>query len=361
MSNGKYPKWIDEFARALHNAFTKMVPISWGPIDAGAVMGSLNGTFISKLHEAIVKIKNQGYRVEQVAKTFSCPSTLRPAFVFLLFEYQNSKPKNKAQFREVAEYIVEVLSYLTKKDIFAYESNIGHTDKEIVNILNKTDWQTGNRKVARELGKLYNSLASLVFSLYKDFFPQDSHEIYGPYDASEKFGDNSILIIKHFSKIKPVELWPEIKKLKFSEVKLFQVFKDIKFKCETVGMHSIYEGDIINNLAAYYIVVDDIPQNLLKKVKELSDYFAQITTEQSTAYEKLTKEELKKKILEWECYQFFGFFKLAGIDWRPTKEMIGAIKDKKVGDRYELEKFPSFAEYISSPEFEIYWLKDLYK
>lgn len=360
MSN-KYPKWIDEYAKAFHNAFTKMVPISWGPIDVMSLIASLNSAFISKVYEAITKVKNQGYKIDKIARAFSCPSVLRPALFFLTFEYQNSKPQNKAQFKEVVEYIIEILSYLTKKDVFAYESNIGHRDEEIEFILKKTDWQNGNREIARELGKLYNSLASLVFSLYKDFFPQDSHEIYGPYDASKKFGKKTILLIKHFPKIKPVELWPEIKKLKYSDVKIFQVYRNVKFKCEAIGMHSIYKGDLINNLVSYFVAVDDIPQNSVRKIKELSDYFAEIATKQSMVYEKLSKEELKMKALEWECYQFFEFFKLAQMDWRPTEKMYEAIKDKDVPDRFELEQFSSFKECTTSPEYEVYWLKDLYK
>ncbi len=360
MSKEKYPKWIDEFAKAFHNAFVKMAPITWGPLNVDVLVSCLNGAFISKVHQAITKIKSKGYKIGEVTKTFSCPSTLRVAFPFLIWEYQSSEPKNKAQFREISEYLVEILSYLAKKDIFAFQSNIAHTNEEIETILNKTDWQTGNSQAARELGKIYNSLASLTFALYGDFFPQDSQEIYGPYDASKKFGENTILIIKHFPKIKAMEIWPEMEKLKYSDVKIFQVFKNVKFRCEMVGMHSIYEGDLINNLAAYFVVVDGIPQNSLEKIKELSNYFAEVATEQSTAYEKLSKEDLKKKILEVECYQFFDFFKLAEMDWRPTKEMLEAVKDKDVPDRYELEEFPPFKEYIKSPEFEIYWLKDLY-
>jgi len=361
MSKEKYPKWIDEFAKAFHIAFTNMVLCSWGPVNADTVISSLNGAFISKVHQAIIKIKKQGYKVEEVAKTFSCPSTPRIAFTFLIWEYQGSEPKNKAQFKEVTEYLVEILSCLAKKDIFAYESNIVHTDEKIETILNKTDWQTGNNQAARELGKLYNSLASLVFSLYGDFFPQDSHEVYGPYNASKKFGENTILIIKHFPKIKPVEIWPEIKELKYSDVKIFQVFKNVKFKCELIGMHSIYNGDLINNLVSYSIRVDGEYINDLGKIKELSDYFAKMATEQSIVYENLSKKERKIKILEWYSYQFVDFFKLADMDWYPTKEMLEAVKDKKVGDRYECEEFPPFEEYIKSPEFEIYWLKDLYK
>ena len=319
MNNKKYPKWIDEFAKAFHNAFTKMIPITWGPVNADSVISFLNGAFLSKVHQAIIEIKNQGYKIEEVAKTFSCPSTIRVALPFLIWEYQGSEPKNKAQFKEVAEYMVEVLSCLAKKDIFAYESNIAHTDKEIEDILNKTDWKSGNKEAARELGKLYNSVASLGFSLYGDFFPQDSQEIYGPYDASKKFGKNTILVIKHFPKIKAVELWPEMRGLKYKDVKIFQVYKNVQFKCELVGMHSIYEGDLIDNLVSFAVMIDGQYRNDLQDIKEMANYFAEIATKQSLAFGKLSKEDLKKKILEVECYQFINFFKLAEMDWQPTE------------------------------------------
>ena len=65
--------------------------------------------------------------------------------------------------------------------------------------------------------------------------------------------------------------------------------------------------------------------------------------------------------MEWECYQFADFFKLAEMSWKPTEEMVEAVKNKGIGDRTILETFPIFDEYISSPEHEIYWLKNLYK
>lgn len=360
-SNKKYPKWIDEFTRSIHNAFKGMVPCVWGPIDGLSLVGFLNGSFISKLHKAITYIKNKGVEIEDVAKMFSCPSTLRAGVFYLLWEYQNSKYKDRNQFREVIEYLIKILSFLSKKDLFAYKSNICHTDEELVDILKKTEWQDGDREKARELGKLYNSLSALVFALYKDFFPQESLETYGPYDASSKFGKTAILLIKHFPKIKPVELWPKIERLKYSDIKIFQIYKNVEFRCEFAGFHSIYRGNVIDNLIAYSVIVDGSNWYSIDKIKKLTDYLAKVATKQSLVYESLSKEELKKKILEWECYQFVDFFKFANMDWRPTEGMWDAVKDKDIPDRFELESFPSFEEYTTSPKYEVYWLRDLYQ
>ncbi len=366
MSSKKYPQWIDEYAKSVHDSFVKMLPISWGPVDAISLIALLNGSFSVKIYKAIKSIQTQKCSIQDIAKSFSCSSTLRVALCWLIWEYQNTRLKNKEQFKEIVELFVEVLKYMTKKDIFAYKSNIGHTRQEIEGFLNEINWQFANSEKAREMGKLYNSLSSLVFALYGDFFPQDSHEIYGPYNAFRKFGKNTIFLIKHFPKIRPVELWPEIAQLKHKDVKVFQVYKNVKFKCELIGMHSIYQGDLINNLVAYAIMINGKYRNNLNEIKALSDYFVKAATKQSLLYDGLSKKEAKKRVLEWECYQFFDFFKLAKMDWQPTKQMIRAInekiiKNKHISDRFELDKFPSFKQYVTSPKFDVYWLKDLYK
>lgn len=355
-----YPKWIDEYAKSFHHAFANMVPGSWGPLDGFSVFALLNGAFLSKIHHAIRNVKNQKISLDIIAKSFSCPSTLRVAFYFLIWEYQNRESKNKEQFREIADFFVTILRYMTKSDTFAYESNIVHSPREVEKMLDGINWNSAEAGTAREIGKLYNSLSSLVFALYRDYFPQDSHEIYGPYDASKKFGPDTIMLIKHFPKIKPIEVWPDTVAFKHKDVKILQIYRGVTFKCEAVGMHSIYEGDLINGLADYAVLVDGKYQNDPRDIKTLSDYFAEIATKQSLVYEIMSKEELKHKFLEWESYQYFDFFKLANIDWRPSESMVNAVQGKNVPLRFELEQFPSFEEFSMSQNFEVYWLKDLY-
>lgn len=356
----KYPQWIEEYTYAYHNGFAHVVPCSLGPIDAYAVLGFLNGEFLAKLHKAIVVMKKKNLPITEIVKSFPSPSGFRMAIYFAMVEYQYSNDKNKIQFRETLDFLLEVLRRIAKEDMFVYESNIVHTSKEIKGILDNTPWVNGEPVVARELGKLYSSLAALVFALYCDYFPQESHEIYGPYDVSEKFGKSTTLVVKHFPKIRPVELWPDIAELKHVEVKLFQVYKDVSFKCELMGMHSIYGGSLINNLVAYAISIDGIFVSDPQEIKRLSEYFAEIATKQSMVYEGMSKEELKKKVLEWLCYQFVYFFPLADMDWKPTQMMLDAVKDKEVAERFVLTQAPTYEEYSTSPDFEVYWLKDLY-
>lgn len=357
MNKEKYPKWIDQLAKSYHKAFLGMTPWSWGPVDVFTVMSALNGTFLNKIEKAIQEVKSKKYPMEEIIKCFPSISSFRIAIYYLVIEYQGSKKKDKERFKEIIEFFVNVLEHATEKDLFGYKSNIIHTEKEIKEVLEKTSMEKGSPEIARELGKLYTSAASLVFALYGDFFPQESHEIFGPYKISK----DSILTIKHFPKIKPIELWPEIKELKYSDLKILQIFKNVEFECELIGMHSLYKGDLINGLVSYAVMVDGKFINDIERIKGIRNYFAEVATKYSSIYDDMSKEELKKKTLEWNCYQFVYLFKLAGMDWRPTEEMIKTMDGLDVELRSESEDFPSFEEYIKNPEFEIYWLKDLYK
>lgn len=357
----KYPKWIDEYTKSIHHAFLRMIPCSWGPLNLMQFCALLNGVFLDRLFKAMKVIKAENISKDKLAQSFSSPSALRGAIMFLSWEYQFCRVKKRKEAKELFNFLIKILQRQAKQDLYAYKSNIIHSPSDINNILDKTHWRKATPDLARELGKLYNSLSSMVYALYRDFFPQDSCDIYGPYQATNKFGPNTILIIKHFSKIRPVELWPGIAKFKYKDVKIFQVYKKVKFRCEVIGMHSVYEGDLINNLVAYDVEIDGEPQNNPKKIKSTSEYIAKIATKQSIVYDKMSKEDLKSLFLKWSCYQFIIFFKLAGMDWHPTKEMKETVKGKRIADRLNINGFPSIKEFTTSPKFEIYWLKDLYQ
>jgi hypothetical protein len=70
---------------------------------------------------------------------------------------------------------------------------------------------------------------------------------------------------------------------------------------------------------------------------------------------------MKMKFIESLCHQFYGFFNLVGMDWRPTQGMIDSVKDRNVNVGFGLDDFPSYEEFVSSPNYEIYWFKKLYE
>ena len=156
------------------------------------------------------------------------------------------------------------------------------------------------------------------------------------------------------------ELWPELPSVHYNELLLHQVYKNVSYRCAFVGTHSVYEGDVINNLVAYTVSVDGKFVDSLDEIKEIRDHLAYAATSTWAAYEPMSKEDLIQKNLEWYGFLFKGFFELAGMDWRPTSEMFRALKGKAIPDRLIMDSFPSYEELVTSPDYEVYWLKELY-
>ena len=355
-----YPNWIDEHARSVYQAWIGMVPSQWGALNFLELLTHLDGTFIKKMHQAVRTLKKER-SVEEVAKSISSPSVLRCAFWYLTQEYATAEHKDKATFREVAEYLVEILRFRVPVDTFALTQNLGIRQEEIERMLKETPWQEGNPASARELGKLYNSAAAVAFALYRDFFPQVSHEVYGPYDANSRFGEGCILLVKDFPDLKHTELWPQTHSFSIGTLKIFQILQGVSFSCDWIGMHSRYEGDLINGLRASAVMANGQFVSSPEEIKKVRGALEHAAVEHSSVYEKMSIDEWIIKTLEWECFQFINFFKLAGMDWKPTKEMLENTKGKPVPLGVSVDSFPPFEEYGTNPEYEIYWLKDLYQ
>ena len=357
-----YPAWIDEFAVAMHQALSNMIPSRWSSLDGLKTIATLNGVFLLRIAELIQTHERIGTPIEKLWKLFAHPSSLRSAFLYLIWEYRHLP--DKSEFSSVAkktfDFMDKVLDYGMQEDKWVLNSNKIHSQKEIEEILAITPWVTATPELTRSAGQLYVATASIGFALYRDFFPQEAHEIFGSYDVSEKFGTGAKLVIKYHPKLRPVEFWPEVKDFPYSSIRIYQVFHNVNFRCEFIGMHSIYDGPVVPNTMAIAVEVDG-KFLTSEEIKKTTDIIAHFATEYSHLYEKLSISEMKKKFMEWECYQFVELFKAAGMDWRPTEEMIQILEQADIGVGFGIESLPPFEEFIQSEEWEVVWLKRLYQ
>lgn len=356
----KYPEWIDEFAKARFESSSTSGSVSWGPVDSFTLPKFYEDAFANKLSQAIDILKQKGISKEKVADSFATASCLRTGLSFLTADYSWTKKKDKEKFRKIFDYLVDLLKVRMREDIFCCHFNLAHTKEEVEEILKKVQWKEGSVDEARALGRLLTSLASLAFALFGDLYPQNSNEVYGPYDTFKKFGKDSILILRHFTNIKPVELWPNTKDYRYSDVKIYLIYQDIDYEVRFIGMHATSKGDLIRGLRKYVVEVDGKWQNNLRDIDNLTEYFSCLAVEQSKILEGLNLEEIKVKGLEWVGYQFKGMFELAGMDWRPTQDMLEKVKGVQVATRMEPHKPPTWEQFNKSKHNDYFALKDLY-
>lgn len=354
------PGWIDSLARSYYGLFASVVPGKWSSLDGFAAYAAYQGAFLDRVHALKETLDQKGRTPDMLAPLIGNPSSLRWAFISLLREYSalSDKELYRAKAKAVFGWLEVLLESVMKEDVWAEHANRFHSSGEVSGVLDSVPWIAGEDAV-RNVGKLYVGCASLAFALYRDFFPQDAHEVFGPYDASSKFGEGSLLVIKHFTKLKPVELWPETAGFPYREVKIYQVLKGVRFSCQLIGMHSDYDGPVVPNTAAVAIEIDGKFVGR-EEIAGIAAKVAQYAVDYSHLYEKLDLERAKRLFVEWGCYQFIRLFEAAGMDWRPTPEMLAPIMKADIRMGVTLDSMPPYEEFASSKEWEIYWLKNLY-
>lgn len=361
MNEHAYPAWIDEYARSLHPAFEHMVPADWGPLDFFECWKHLNAAFIDRLHDAIVVLKQKDVPLEEIARSFSSPSSFRACFYFTILEYQQSDHGRKDAAREVFDYLDAVLRVMFIRDYWCSKQNVIHSDAEIDTLMDRLAFAEANTEDARVIARLGNAASAMSYVLYRDFYMSESFDVFGPYDVSKHLGPHHTLVVRTYPKMRPVELWPETAGLACNDVTLYLSYENVGMTCEFIGAHTQYTGDTIGGLRRWAIEVDGAPVTDIAEAKRLMQYLGEKTVSYWGLYEGMSRDDLQEKFLEWMGYALKPLFDRAGMDWRPTEAMRENLIGKPVPERLVMSSFPDFEEYTTSPEWEIYWLKELYR
>tara|TARA_Y100000310_G_scaffold338648_1_gene428892 strand:+ start:4681 stop:5709 length:1029 start_codon:yes stop_codon:yes gene_type:complete len=260
--------------------------------------------------------------MDDLAKKIKNASHLRAQLCFILMDLKTAgiAPEKR---KKIAEWVYSLLEKLAKKDVNGFKSNIKHTHSEIEKIMKKK-FEKGSIEAGKLLGRLYTSAYHLVNGLYTDFYTDWGIENIGPYDL----GDGRILVIKKFANLNPKLLWAHTKDFPCSGFTIYSVYKDVKFSCDAISVHTQYEGDPIKGLESFRVEIDGKETHQLGVLKVLNEFFEKKSAEQWDLITSLDHEELKKKTLLMRCFIFKDFFEHLGIHWIPNKEMFDAIKDK---------------------------------
>jgi len=344
----KWKNYAKSAALAMGNMdIGTMQPFDWlqfGPLFAKE--------WIDKIRLLKKKCEEQNIPIKELAKLWPTTSSLRCQIYFFILDTRFAKIGKKERI-ELADFLFEMLKHRAKEDIFGFKSNITKTKQGAIALLKKIKPEKANPKIARLLGKIYNSAYQYACGMYLDFYADYPLENEGPYDVSELFGENTILVIKKFKLLKPTEIWPESEKAPANQVIIYAVYKDVEYRNDLVSVHSVYKGDIINNLIAYAVKVDDVFVYSQDYLEKLNKDFEKIALEQWSTLTNLDIELQKQKGLFIRCFGMKDLFEKVGMDWKPEKEMVEAVKKKPLFDN-TFWKLPK-----DKDEQHKYWLKTL--
>lgn len=136
------------------------------------------------------------------------------------------------------------------------------------------------------------------------------------------------LLIRHFPDLAPTDLWPVEFMASVKDLKIYGIYEDVEWKISCVGCHTmVIKGNPVLGLKKYLVTADD---KILSET-DIDNLISEFTGKAEAIYRVIRKknmEELKQMVMLQECYQLKKLFDAAKIDWRPTLEMTGRIKNK---------------------------------
>lgn len=270
----------------------------------------------------------------QLAKTLE-PALCREHLIFTLEDLKSARwPREKRL--KVADFFYHILdAQMPHGDPFGLRGTTKrHTHDEVADIMPRK-FQKGNPKVARELGKLYNAAYNLGAALHLDFYMGKAIENWGPYELP----DGRILVIKEMRYLKVPDIWPHVK-TKVHNMDLYAVYEGVKFSTDLIACHTQYEGDTIAGLSAWRLESGGKSIRTMSQIRGITDDLSEMGVKQWRHVTNLPEKTLIEKAVWIRNHCFNEVCELLGLDWRPTKKLLKAVKGKTLHDGWETWKQP---------------------
>ncbi len=254
-------------------------------------------------------------------------------------------------------FLFEILRHKVRNDIFCLDGkNIIFGENEISKLLNTNNWnRPSSNEEKKKIAFLTVMLNNLCYTLYYDIFMTGGFYLHGPYDTTNKFGENTMMLVRDFHNLNPKEIWPDLK-IPFQNIKICAIYKNLDLKINFVN-HPITKDSIGDKLIAYKIYVDGKEIDF-DKIDEIIEIVHKISSQQTSKINSLSDLDKVRKGAEIAFYFFKSLREYMGDDWRPPKtveETIQKFGNKFIKD-FQYQEIPSMEHWrrIFDPRDDYY-------
>ncbi len=315
--------WIERYNKGIYQIYAGNTIEGFQPLDFFHFLPMWYDLWIERIIVVMDKLDVERKSYQELREFLPTPSSLRSLLQKIMPGYQAFVIKNPTNCRRVTDFFARMLMEACPGDPFAENSSPYHTNDEVSDILRNSQWQEGSVAAARLCGRLIAAAGSMAHGIYNDVVTDYGWDTYGPY----QLGDEKELLIRHFPNLQTPELWPERFRASVKEVLIYGWYQGVRWKISGVGCHTLVKkGSPITGLKKYLITADGRPLS----VPAIEALTGELIGKAEILYRKIRKknfEELKQMVLLQECFQLKKLFDAAGIDWRPTPEMIARIEN----------------------------------
>lgn len=318
------PDWIDDFLKSSQRLFASHDPKSHLPFFAWGLFPHYSDLWLEKLYELVKSFRRKGLKIEEHLDSFPNLSSTRFILLLAAIHYQLTTLNNPKLITSVCNFLIDSIKLRSKTGLFPDDNNVEYSEAELEALLKRRPLHEASLEESREIGKILAALASLVHGLHNDWCTDLSYEITGPYTHQHK-----TILVRSFADLKPTEIWPEAD-WNFKDISILTSYKDLSAEIIYVGCHITYDRSTVENLSRFNFIVDGKEITNVAGLKALREKLMVVATNQYEKYLNMDFESQKEKFLYQEHYQLKKLFEIAGLDWKPSREILQRIKGKKL-------------------------------
>jgi hypothetical protein len=356
MVNKNYPKWIDGYAKTVYELVRDHDPGAHLPFNGFNFYPLFDKLWIDKIYQAITKFNKLNIPTKEIISFLPTHSSLKFNLLEIIVDLKTSDMDfEKARF--MIDFFIKAIQERAINKNLWWENNLIREYKNIIKIAEDKKFVKANRDLSLEVAKIVVGCVSLVHGLYNDFCMDFGYDVFGPYNALEKYGANSSLFVRQLFDLKPIELWPEFNNFPYKKIKIYTIYKNVEIDSHYLGSHLVYKQNLVDNLSHFQMEIEGKLFSSLDELKKIREIIFERAGRHYTEYKNLGFEK-QKSIWLWQlCYQFKEFFNRLGLDWKPSEEIISAVKNKELVDNISNynTSYKVFRE-----KFGINYLKNIY-
>jgi len=320
--------WINEFAKGSFSLYSGNTISAFQPLDFFHFYGLWYDLWLERVITAMEKIDAEHKSYTELRDVLPTPSNIRALIQKAIPAYIGSDHSKKELYARYTNFMARMLMEACPEDPFGFTKTPLHKPAELGEIIKNTAWKAATPTEARMIGKLITATGSLVHGLYNDVVTDFAWDAYGPYDNQEMANQKYTLLIRNFPDLQPDLSWPKELEASISNLQIYQLYQDVDWVIGCVGCHTIVKsGNPITGLK-YYSIIANGKQLNNEEVNKLIDELGMKAEKIYSEIRKKDFEQLKQMVMLQECYQLKALFDKVGMDWKPTPEMLAAIKNK---------------------------------
>ena len=255
---------VDDFKEAILEVWQRDGGTTW-PIDLNSVSHLFIGDFDKELLEDIQALQQQGMTVNEISRLFVMPQRII-RLIMPFVQGMGALGLSRDKRAEHVHYLLSLVDELKYGEPSNRDGrNIVLSPEESSKVINKSRFSPSDDQSSR----LVHLLCGVLWAFSETLFFKTHgfvREFHGPYLRP---GEDRQYLIRDFVCLKPVEIWEECSKLRYSNARVVTSYDQLDFAIDIYNHVSIPKGEnFVKSLHSYYIECDGKLLNL-KEIEQL--------------------------------------------------------------------------------------------